>query len=168
MKSILFPYLINRFEMIHALLRNIIKILNRTRCENFCKARNRIHRVNQPKRNDRTVIAPLNQTRPNTRYVCGQSLFSLALRLTPNSLKLESLQESPRCRPMRFGILEPLQATFEQFSEAGRSKKEGKRQRRIKKGTGDREGRVGGTEKESSSIKKFLSCEKNIVIIIFC
>lgn len=43
----------------------------------------------------------------------NRSLFSLGLRLTPDSLKLESPQESQRCRPMRFGILEPFQATFE-------------------------------------------------------
>jgi len=43
--------LINRFEMIPTLcvyvcVWNVIRILNKTRCENFCKARNRIHRVN--------------------------------------------------------------------------------------------------------------------------
>lgn len=43
----------------------------------------------------------------------NRSLFSLGLRLTLDSLKLESPQESQRCRPMRFGILERFQATFE-------------------------------------------------------
>lgn len=48
----------------------------------------------------------------------NRSLFSLGLRLTPDSLKFESPQESQRCRPMRFGILDPFQATFEQSPKA--------------------------------------------------